>query len=266
MPPLYLKVWIWILLNVDEETGSVRTSLDKIAADIAWDERNGYRRPTRKTISHVISELEVVNSISTEVVYRSFTRITVMHWADYQTTSVGGIQTKHQRSDTTPTHLDVDVEVQDVLGSVVEQNQSSVVPSIKTCMSDKDSKQPPLSAAVPVKESVKDERIEKLFGVYVKYVHPGARLTLSGRKKITSRLKEYSPTELQMAILNFARDSWQMENNSYRGAVWFFHSEDRIQQFIALQNKKPKSVDADLGISSKEDFIKRHGGKVNASR
>lgn len=84
MPPLYLKVWIWILTNVDEETGSIQTSLDRIAADVSWDERGGFKKPSRPTVNRVIQELEKVDSIRTEVVYRSFTRITVVNWHLYQ--------------------------------------------------------------------------------------------------------------------------------------------------------------------------------------
>ena len=125
MPPLYLKVWFWILINADDETGEIRTSLDKIAADVAWDEKNGHRKPSRRTISRAISELEKVNSILTEVVYRSYTKITVVNWAEYQSPANGGIQTAPQEAGQNSPTLDLRREVLSTSGEEEGTSQKS---------------------------------------------------------------------------------------------------------------------------------------------
>jgi hypothetical protein len=51
-------------------------------------------------------------------------------------------------------------------------------------------------------------------------------------------MKEYTPQELAEAIQNFSEDTWWMENNAYRGLKWFFHNEDRIEQFLKLPEMK----------------------------
>ncbi len=69
---------------------------------------------------------------------------------------------------------------------------------------------------------------------YRQNIHPGACLTDGARTKIQTRLKTYSPDDLDRAIQNFARAPWWMEHNAHRGMAWFFHTDDRIEQFLNL--------------------------------
>ena len=79
-----------------------------------------------------------------------------------------------------------------------------------------------------------------LYDIYSANINSKSRLTASARKKITSRLKEYSYENLERAIMNFSRDTWWMSNNARRGVAWFFHSENRIDQFLNLESEEKK--------------------------
>jgi DNA-binding transcriptional ArsR family regulator len=82
-------------------------------------------------------------------------------------------------------------------------------------------------------ESSSDQEVQKIFESYRDNIH-NARLTGSAKKKIQTRLKEYTAEELLRAIENFAGSEWWMEHNSHRGLKWFFMTEDRIEQFLNI--------------------------------
>tara|TARA_R100000656_G_scaffold61465_1_gene47492 strand:+ start:20666 stop:21376 length:711 start_codon:yes stop_codon:yes gene_type:complete len=85
----------------------------------------------------------------------------------------------------------------------------------------------------------KDIDINKIYTLYKEKIQKNARLTDAAKKKINTRLKEFSVQEINIAIENFAADSWWMEKNSNKGMKWFFDTDDRIEQFI---NLKPKII------------------------
>lgn len=58
------------------------------------------------------------------------------------------------------------------------------------------------------------------------------------KAKVIQRLREYSFEELIDAIDRFSGDSWWMEHNSRRPLEWFFHSYERIEQFLQLESSK----------------------------
>ena len=72
------------------------------------------------------------------------------------------------------------------------------------------------------------------FEAYRTAIQPKARLLPAARDKIKRRLNTYSLEELLQAVANFAADAWYMQHNAHRGAAWFFHSDDRIEQFTNL--------------------------------
>lgn len=80
------------------------------------------------------------------------------------------------------------------------------------------------------------------FEAYRSAIQPKARLLPSARDKIKRRLDTYTLDELLQAVANFAADAWYMANNAHRGAAWFFHSDDRIEQYI---NLVPRAQDTD---------------------
>lgn len=65
-----------------------------------------------------------------------------------------------------------------------------------------------------------------------------ARLTSSARSKIKSRLQSFRESDLKKAIENFSQDNWQMKHNAHRGMAWFFHTDDRVEQYINLKPRK----------------------------
>ena len=72
------------------------------------------------------------------------------------------------------------------------------------------------------------------FEAYRTAIQPRARLLPAARDKIKRRLNTYSLDELLQAVSNFAADAWYMQHNAHRGAAWFYHSDDRIEQFTNL--------------------------------
>lgn len=82
------------------------------------------------------------------------------------------------------------------------------------------------------------ENAKTIYAFYKITINNKARFIPKAEQKIISRLKEYNIEELKKAIENFSQDTWWMKNNSHRGISWFFHSEDRIEQFLNLTPKK----------------------------
>ena len=80
--------------------------------------------------------------------------------------------------------------------------------------------------------------IDKVFIYYKEKINSGNRLTEGAKQKIKTRLKTFSLEELLEAINRFSKDKWWVDNNSHRGLAWFFKSDDRIEQFLNLKEKK----------------------------
>jgi len=85
------------------------------------------------------------------------------------------------------------------------------------------------------------EKIDYIYSIYKKKIDAKARLTVKAKKKITTRLKEYSVEELCNAIKTFSGNRWWIKHCGWRGIAWFFNSEDRIEQFLKLKSDK-KSI------------------------
>ena len=94
-----------------------------------------------------------------------------------------------------------------------------------------------LEEKIEVDKSKIDEAIIKIVNVYNIKIQKKAKLTDKAKNKIILRLSEFKFVDIVEAINNFSNDNWWMTNNSHRGIAWFFHTEDRIEQFI---NLKPK--------------------------
>ena len=87
-----------------------------------------------------------------------------------------------------------------------------------------------------------NEEIQKIYGYYTRKIHNGSRLTEGSKLKIKTRLKLFSVEQLLEAIDRFSKNKWWMENNGKRGVAWFFHSDDRIDQFLNLEPEKKRQV------------------------
>ena len=60
-------------------------------------------------------------------------------------------------------------------------------------------------------------------------------ISAKAKNKIKQRLKDFTIEDLLKAIDNFSRNDWWIKNNSHRGIAWFFHTSDRIEQFLNLE-------------------------------
>jgi len=106
------------------------------------------------------------------------------------------------------------------------------------------------------------------FEAYRTAIQPRARLLPAARDKIRRRLNTYSLEELLQAVANFAADAWYMQHNAHRGAAWFFHSDDRIEQFTNLvprtgTDSKRKDTD-DNGRNGRHTPGATAGARVSA--
>jgi len=88
-----------------------------------------------------------------------------------------------------------------------------------------------------IKENTTKE-INQIYSSYKKLINPNSRLTDKGRLKIKTRLKSYSAADLIKAMEKFSKNSWWVEHNAGRGVAWFFNSDDRIDQFLNLLEKR----------------------------
>ena len=98
-----------------------------------------------------------------------------------------------------------------------------------------------IDVAIPEATPVQEEDsadILALHDAYMTLINQRARMTEGAKRKIRKRLVNYSITDLYNAIENFSRDGWWMEHNAHRGIAWFFHSDDRIEQFLNLVPKE----------------------------
>ena len=80
--------------------------------------------------------------------------------------------------------------------------------------------------------------VEDIYSAYKKKINKDARLTAQAKAKIVTRLKEFSFEELLTAIDKFSNNVWRMENNSSKGMVWFFSSEEKVSTWLSLKSDK----------------------------
>ena len=89
-PPLYYKVWRWLLMSVDHKTGTIKRSAPQIAEAVQWEENNAPKIPHRMTICRILdwlSEQEmIVTKRSGSSCHKHF-EITVCNWEIYQNTN-----------------------------------------------------------------------------------------------------------------------------------------------------------------------------------
>lgn len=94
------------------------------------------------------------------------------------------------------------------------------------------------------KNDKKDNNI-KINNIYMSFkekINSNSRLTKQAKLKLRTRLKSFTEKELLKAIDNFSKNNWWVEKNSGRGIAWFFHSDDRIDQFLCLKPEKRMEV------------------------
>lgn len=104
------------------------------------------------------------------------------------------------------------------------------------------------------------EAIECIYTSYKSKINNLSRLTEGSRRKINSRLKEYSKEQLLQAIDNFSGDRWWMKHNAGRGVAWFFKSEDKIDQFLQIQKRSQDygSVNPNLTLEEEKALDEKY--------
>lgn len=95
-----------------------------------------------------------------------------------------------------------------------------------------------VSESVSVSNNKYSDEIKIVSNRYTALINEKAKLTDGANRKIQSRLKNYSKEQLAEAMSKFSQDRWQMKHNAHRGMAWFFHSDDRIEQYINLKPRK----------------------------
>lgn len=121
----------------------------------------------------------------------------------------------------------------------IEKLKVSSVDILKVSTDDKVSTGDIKVSTVGHKEETKDKK-NKIYMSFKEKIFLNSRLTKKAKNKIANRLKEYSEKDLLKAIEGFSKNDWWMENNAGRGVAWFFHSEERIDQFLNLKPSKSK--------------------------
>lgn len=129
--------------------------------------------------------------------------------------------------------------------TVPNRNHNPTVPVSQTPDTSEfpDGEQPDI-CAVGEKDEPTPARV--VFDYYRDRIQPAARLFPGD--KIKRRLKRFTVDELKAGIDHFAADGWQMENNSRRGADWFFSSDERSERYLNLvpralsDNGRPKTL------------------------
>lgn len=113
MPPLYSRVWDWVLMSVNYETKSIPTptgpitvnpgqritSLRQIADEVAWYEYGVLRTPNVKTIKTIIDWLESNGQCSVESNGKG-TVITVINWDTYNGNGIEKVTDMEQVDET----------------------------------------------------------------------------------------------------------------------------------------------------------------------
>lgn len=84
---------------------------------------------------------------------------------------------------------------------------------------------------------VDKNRIDKIYTLYQGLINKNSRLVDKAVDKIRARLKNFTDEDLLKAIKVFSENTWWMEHNSGRGVAWFFNSDERIDQFLNLEDK-----------------------------
>ena len=95
-PPLYFKVWRWLLMSVDYKTGELTTTCNIIADKVQWVENNQPKIPNRKSIMDILRWLEEVGSIRISVCgtgNRKYLLLVVVNYSTYRS-GIGGVVTE----------------------------------------------------------------------------------------------------------------------------------------------------------------------------
>lgn len=97
-------------------------------------------------------------------------------------------------------------------------------------VSPSDDKEEPILKKNPINKNT------EIYTLYKEKINSNAKCLEKANTKIRVRLKNFSYEELKKAINNFSKNKWQMEHNAGRGMVWFFHSDERIENYLNMKS------------------------------
>ena len=103
-PPLYFKVWSWLLMNADKNTGTVRRSLRGIAQEVAWTENNALRVPHARTMKAIMEWLVRKGMVTQRAQGAGNTQyqiLTICNWSTYQSTEQQAGNTEYSKAGNT---------------------------------------------------------------------------------------------------------------------------------------------------------------------
>lgn len=85
----------------------------------------------------------------------------------------------------------------------------------------------------------KPDTTADVLAAFKRNVNSKAHETDDAKAAIRARLKRWSATQLVSATENFAANEWEMLNNAWRPASWFFGSAKRVESYIAMRDRPP---------------------------
>lgn len=91
MPPLYLKVWWWILYRCDYKTGTWDGAISQIADGCQWVENNKTCIPARSTILYILNWMDKHQMILYRPLYRQKVSLSIVNWGTYQGPDEGAL-------------------------------------------------------------------------------------------------------------------------------------------------------------------------------
>ena len=87
MHPVYLKTWIWLVLNADPDTGRLQFTLEHIADRVRWTENNKLLTPKRGRMAEVLNWFvgqNMAEKTTGGAGNRKYTALTIVNWGTYQ--------------------------------------------------------------------------------------------------------------------------------------------------------------------------------------
>lgn len=122
------------------------------------------------------------------------------------------------------------------------------------------------------------DSVLKVATYHREHVQPKSRMLKAGRDKIKARLKTFSPEDLMLAVDQFRdyRDkdgvAWWMDNCGWRGLAWFFHTDNRVEQFLNLEQARGNgraTIQEEIPLAKPaplSDWVKREMAKSEVQK
>tara|TARA_R110000744_G_scaffold63081_3_gene129899 strand:- start:1402 stop:2121 length:720 start_codon:yes stop_codon:yes gene_type:complete len=199
-PPIYFKIWNWLLYAADYNTGKVKVTLGEISRAVAWTDNRKKIVPARATISRSLTLFEGMGMV--EILSSNPIVIQITNYAAYQ-----GKQEPYVEPEPIQTELDI-------------------VPD------------PPKKKPRKQPDPVVSDLLEHYKRVVDKDNSVGkARMYISSkyrRWKDSDIIKE----AIESFKEDCDQDSWKKENQMYRGAEWFFHF--KVDEYVKRIKAKQK--------------------------